>query len=348
MPKPPSHRGRLVVRNLPFGYTLDKLKALFSPLGPIKDAALPYDEVTRRLKGFAFIEYEHETSAAKAIEKLNNTKVKRRRIAVDWALSKQRYLEHLKKEKDSDEFKPVVPAASEDKGEEKEEEVKEKPKREFSKFYSGCTLYVRNLSYETEEDDFQEYFEQYGKLRYAKLVVDPNTKASKGTGFVCYLKEEDAKKALEALEKTEDALELDGRLPNAIVAVPREEAAVLAKNSEKQKDKRNMYLSKEGLIKPGTEAFETLTKEEIERRTNAARNKKDRLKNPNVFVSTTRLLIRNLPRALDEKKLKKICREAVEAADAKLQRVKLIRQVKIMRDDTRVVEGKPRSRVRST
>lgn len=284
MPKPPSHKGRLVVRNLPFSFTLNKFKALFSPLGAIKDATLPYDETNKRIKGFGFIEFEHEAAATQAIEKLNSTKIKRRNIAVDWALSKDRYEEALKKEEDEDEFKP---AEEEVEPEEAEEEVKEPVKPRTSTFYKECTLYVRNVSYETEEEDFHEYFEQYGKVRYANLVIDHSTGARKGAGFVCYYKPEHAQKALEALANTEEVLELDGRRLNAIVAVPREEASALAKTKDKEQDKRNLYLSREGLIKPGTEAFETLNKEEIARRTNAARSKKERLKNPNVFVSQT-------------------------------------------------------------
>jgi nucleolar protein 4 len=354
MPKFPSHKGRLVVRILPYTYTLDQLKALFSPIGPIKDAALPFDDGKKAIKGLVSWSLSMKASAAKAVKKLNGTKIQKRGIAVDWALSKTRYEEALKKEQDVEDFKPSVEAeakADED-SEEAEEEEEKRPEKKprTSTFYRECTLYVRNISYETEDEDFHEYFEQYGKVRYANVVVDPNTGARKGSGFVCYYKPEDAQKAMTALANTEEVLELDGRRPNAIIAVPRKEAATLARSTDKKADKRNLYLSKEGLIKPGTEAFETLSKEEISRRTNAARAKKERLQNPNVFVSTTRkaysgLLFRNIPRDIDEKQLKQVCREAVEATDEKLKRVKLIRQVKLMKDDTRMEEGKPRSRV---
>lgn len=52
-----------------------------------------------------------------------------------------------------------------------------------------CKLnkFYRNVSFDTTEDDLQEYFEKYGELEYAKIVYNRETEHSKGKtiNFVC-------------------------------------------------------------------------------------------------------------------------------------------------------------------
>lgn len=99
---------------------------------------------------------------------------------------------------------------------------------------------------------------------------------------------------------------------NIFKALSREEANKLTKQKPAKPDKRNLALSKEGLIMPNSEAFSILNKEDIVKRTRAAKVKKEKLKNPNIFLSKTRISIRNIPKSLENKQLKKICREFVE------------------------------------
>ncbi|KAG8973011.1 Splicing factor [Tulasnella sp. 425] len=58
----------------------NELEELFGECGPIKGVRLPLDD-KGKAKGFAFVEFEHETSALAALQ-LNNREVKKRRIAV--------------------------------------------------------------------------------------------------------------------------------------------------------------------------------------------------------------------------------------------------------------------------
>lgn len=41
-------------------------------------------------------------------------------------------------------------------------------------------LWRRNLPFDAEEEDVEEQLEQFGELVYSKVVVDPNTEASRG------------------------------------------------------------------------------------------------------------------------------------------------------------------------
>ena len=54
------------------------------------------------------------------------------------------------------------------------------------------------------------------------------------------------------------------------------------------KDKRNLYLAKEGLILPGSTAAEGLSNADLLKRQKAEKEKKVKLENPNYFVSLTR------------------------------------------------------------
>ena len=66
----------------------------------------------------------------------------------------------------------------------------------------GKKLYVGNLSYSTTEDDLRDTFAKIGEVASAKLITDPTNGRSKGFGFVEMATEEDAQKAISALNGT--------------------------------------------------------------------------------------------------------------------------------------------------
>jgi len=51
--------------------------------------------------------------------------------------------------------------------------------------YNGNQCHHRNLSFDTREEGLSEFFSQYGKLRYAKVVLNPATEHSKGEVLPC-------------------------------------------------------------------------------------------------------------------------------------------------------------------
>ncbi|KAI4304653.1 hypothetical protein MLD38_040132 [Melastoma candidum] len=60
-------------------------------------------------------------------------------------------------------------------------------------------LFVSRLSFYTTEESFREMFSPYGLIRQARLVKDPRTGRNKGFGFVAYESEDDARRALKAM-----------------------------------------------------------------------------------------------------------------------------------------------------
>ena len=80
-------------------------------------------------------------------------------------------------------------------------------------------LFVGNLSYQTMENDLQEYFSQAGVVTSVNLMLDKFTGKSRGFAFIEFSTSEEANKAVEAL----NGAELDGRTITVNIARPREE-----------------------------------------------------------------------------------------------------------------------------
>jgi cold-inducible RNA-binding protein len=82
-------------------------------------------------------------------------------------------------------------------------------------------LFVGNLSYQTMENDLQEYFSEAGVVSSANLMVDKVTGKSRGFAFVEFASVEEASKAVELFHNKE----FQGRALTVNVARPREERA---------------------------------------------------------------------------------------------------------------------------
>ncbi|KAH9316193.1 hypothetical protein KI387_024820, partial [Taxus chinensis] len=82
---------RLIVRNLPFKANEAELRKLFSTVGFLWNVTLPQGSGESSSKGFAFVTFTCKRDAEEAILTLNGTKVGKRPIAVDWAVSKKKY-----------------------------------------------------------------------------------------------------------------------------------------------------------------------------------------------------------------------------------------------------------------
>ncbi|XP_076078226.1 RNA-binding protein 28-like [Mytilus galloprovincialis] len=204
----------------------------------------------------------------------------------------------------------------------------------------GRTLFLRNLSYDTGKETLSEVMSEFGRVNYCLIVTDPKTEHSKGSGFVRFQTSEAADACL---QKSDDdkggGIIVDGRKLLIAKAVSRQKATELAKKEEKVKeDKRNLHLVREGLIRGGTKDAVGLSKQDIEKRQKIENSKRQRLKNPNIFVSTTRLCVHNLPKSIDEKELKAIFLKAAG------KRAK-ITECRIMRDTESVnTKGVAKSR----
>jgi len=76
---------KLFVGNLAYTTTEDDLKALFAQAGGVKSVALIKDRETGRSKGFAFVEFETQVDAEKAISLLDGKEFQGRALKVNLA-----------------------------------------------------------------------------------------------------------------------------------------------------------------------------------------------------------------------------------------------------------------------
>ncbi|MDD2476767.1 MAG: RNA-binding protein [Dysgonamonadaceae bacterium] len=79
-------------------------------------------------------------------------------------------------------------------------------------------IFVAGLSYQINDADLKELFEEYGAVSSAKIITDRDSGRSKGFGFV-EMEDEDGQKAIEELNDAE----FDGRTLAVSVARPRTE-----------------------------------------------------------------------------------------------------------------------------
>jgi RNA recognition motif-containing protein len=81
----------------------------------------------------------------------------------------------------------------------------------------GKKLFVGNLSWNVRDEELKEAFAPHGTVEEAVVIMDRMKNRSKGFGFVTMSTEEEAQKAMEAL----NGQEIDGRAVN--VSEAREE-----------------------------------------------------------------------------------------------------------------------------
>ncbi|KAM7298087.1 RNA-binding protein 28 [Ixodes scapularis] len=166
------------------------------------------------------------------------------------------------------------------------------------------TLFIRNISFETTQESLDSLMKQFGPCRYCLLCTDPVTEHSKGSAFVRYVKDASVERCLQAAQSSA-GLMLDGRRLSVARALSREELDAKRESEKKQKkDRRNLFLAREGLVRPGTEAAHGVSPQDMTKRAKLQSRKRKLLQNLHYFVSQTRLCVHNLPPSVDDRKLR--------------------------------------------
>lgn len=219
---------------------------------------------------------------------------------------------NLDSEDDQDESE-----GDEDDEDDDEESAKKKKAKKLlpSDVPEGRTIFLRNLSFDTEEEDLEGVLLKYGELNYIKVVLHPDTGHSKGCAFAQFKNKEAADKCLAASQDEAESagIRLDGRKLMIVAAVTKEDASKLKVDKVKvETGTRNLYLAREGLIRAGTKPAENVPEADMAKRTRFEEIKKTKLRSLNVFVSKNRLCVHNLPKSVDNKKLKALCLQAVK------------------------------------
>lgn len=195
------------------------------------------------------------------------------------------------------------------------------------------TIFIRNLSFETDEDSLKTFIEgNFGDTVYCLICKDKDTDESKGTAFAKFKDPDNASKCLREFKDRDmqTKFHLDGRNLMVFPAISRDKIGEINHKVEKNKDKRNMRLSKEGYIHPKSDEAAEMSKTDLEKRRVLNSRKLDLLKNLHNFISDTRLCIHNLPTSIDDHKLRKIFLNSVKEKypEAKLMECRVMRNKK--------------------
>ncbi|XP_047418116.1 polyadenylate-binding protein 4 isoform X7 [Sciurus carolinensis] len=157
--------GNVFIKNLDKSIDNKALYDTFSAFGNILSCKVVCDE--NGSKGYAFVHFETQEAADKAIEKMNGMLLNDRKVFVGRFKSRK----------------------------EREAELGAKAK-EFT------NVYIKNFGEEIDDENLKELFSQFGKTLSVKVMRDSSGK-SKGFGFVSYEKHEDANKAVEEMNGKE-------------------------------------------------------------------------------------------------------------------------------------------------
>uniref|UniRef100_A0A672M2P3 Polyadenylate-binding protein n=1 Tax=Sinocyclocheilus grahami TaxID=75366 RepID=A0A672M2P3_SINGR len=157
--------GNVFIKNLDKSIDNKALYDTFSAFGNILSCKVVCDE--NGSKGYAFVHFETQDAADRAIEKMNGMLLNDRKVFVGRFKSRK----------------------------EREAEMGAKAK-EFT------NVYIKNFGEDMDDPRLKELFDKYGKTLSVKVMTDPTGK-SRGFGFVSYEKHEDANKAVEEMNGTE-------------------------------------------------------------------------------------------------------------------------------------------------
>lgn len=376
---------KLIIRNLPWTIKEPKqLAALFQSYGKVKHVTIPKTKAGLSA-GFGFVVLRGRRNAENALQGMNGKEIEGRILAVDWAVEKEIWetaqksseMGHSRNGIPKEPTGEILEASEPGKAMFDDDDDDSNPGREAvsgldeagSHSEDGSTMgsdehyqnsrpkdidantstcFIRNLPFNATDETLKDHFSSFGPVRYSRVVLDPATERSRGTGFVCFFRREDAEACLRESPRQQSAsgrrrttngdsslpqmkqslLEdlkedysgrytLEGRLLQVSRAVNKSEANRLmtagsSLRDAREKDRRRIYLLSEGTISSNMPLYAQLSPSEIKLREGSAKQRQTLIKNnPALHLSLTRLSVRNLPRGIMSKTLKALAREAV-------------------------------------
>lgn len=253
---------------------------------------------------------------------------------------------------EEEEGSPVPEDLQEDEDDEAMEEDEDDEEEEGPKSSSDDypTLFVRNIQFESTSADLHALFKSFGPVKYATIVTDHATNRSRGTGFVAFYTKEAADSVLkisESLKSTDFAqsaqktaqnpfsapslilpdpsssmaskVTLHGRVLDITPAVSKSKAESLRESNDKAKkpqDRRNLHLLHEGHFSDAQLEKMNLDKADAEARVASYEARRKLLRtNPSLYLSRSRLSIRQIPTFATDGVLRRLARHALKAFD---------------------------------
>ena len=179
--KPKRSKKIILLKNLVFGTTETELKELFEPFGSPARVILPPGGVS------ALVEFSEASTAKKAFKKLAYNEFKHIPLYLEWApIGVLDKVDNKDKNTDSNTVEDTPPK-------------------------DGSTVFVKNINFNSNEEQLSLVFSKFGKVRKAVIarkinMKNPNNPLSMGYGFVEYERASNALKAIKEIQ----GYELDG------------------------------------------------------------------------------------------------------------------------------------------
>ena len=151
------------------------LQREFEKYPGVTSARVISDRATGRSKGYGYVDFESKTVAEKALEEMQGAELDGRPINVDLSTSKP------KSQNPSDRSNDRASRYGDAKSE------------------PSDTLFIGNLSFDSNRDSVQEFFAEYGPVLGVRLPTHPETEQLKGFGYVQFESSDAAQKALDNL-----------------------------------------------------------------------------------------------------------------------------------------------------
>jgi len=166
-----AHFTNIYVKNVDEATTQEEFDGLFKPFGPVVSCALQFDEASGKNKGFGFVNYENHEDAKKAVDELNDSEFKGKKLFVSRAQKRSERDEELRRNHEAARM---------------EQESKNQ----------GVNLYVKNINDDWDDDRVRAEFDAFGTITSCKVMRDDKTGTSRGFGFVCFSSPDEAQKAI--------------------------------------------------------------------------------------------------------------------------------------------------------
>uniref|UniRef100_A0A915D6W7 RRM domain-containing protein n=1 Tax=Ditylenchus dipsaci TaxID=166011 RepID=A0A915D6W7_9BILA len=306
---------RIIIRNLPFDTKTEDVQELAKAFGSIKEVKLPKCKDTKfpdSCAGFCFVQFATRKEAEAARENLNFTEFKKRKVAVDWAIDKDRYVTKTtearerkqasnpqktvfreEEQSDTEDEKEASYAESSNKEEEEEESdddesdsdasmdtAQKEPRKEDVAISEGRVVFLRNIDLALP----------------IHLLRKRQANQPTGTAFVHFAQKDSADAFLDQLA-SEEGVEINGRKIFGHRAVPKSDADSLKKIMQSSRRISEIFTCYVLL------SYGLVPLKLVECRLNL-----------HMFVSPTRLAIHNVPFSYNDEKLREVSRSGPEGA----------------------------------
>jgi RNA recognition motif-containing protein len=190
---------KLFVGGLSFETKERTIGETFARMGRVKEVILVVDKQTRKPKGYAFVTFEHEDSAHRALREMQGIMLDGRNLRLELSGSReggggggdhQQRVDDINgrggRGGDAEPIRGTRGRIREDL-----EDVTDHSKK-------ACQVYVGSLNYEMRDPDLHAAFQGCGEIVEASVLMDrANPNRSRGYGFITFTTAESAQNAID-------------------------------------------------------------------------------------------------------------------------------------------------------